>query len=546
MASRWYCRVRDEELGPVTFQDMAEMIRAGTLTEGDRVRRELSEEWIPARDVIGLFRAAKGQPAQSPPNEPEESPPPATAPEAPQAAATSASEPSIPPEPLASAKPPPSPKARRLRRVVLVASAAIVLTVIAAPLGRSILARVPRGVEKEVAQSVLDSGGKVGLIVGDKLVEVGTGGDLPQGRFLVQSVHFYRHPSIDDKLPGLTQLEELLELHIPGSRLGDPAMEHVGKLTKLRALNLAGTSIHDAGLASLAGLTRLRWLDLDGTRVGDPGLRGLGLLPNLNHLLLIGTQVTDDGLKQLAGMRSLCSLDLRATRVTAAGVGNLRKALPNCQVVITPDVEAAIRDKRKLQGADAEQIAAEWVLQCGGTLDVLLRGQKKSVRHAGELPKEAFAITDIYLGDKPMVDDDGLSCLAGLQKLQSLHPYSTRLTSRGLEHLRGITTLEVLNIAYTRVEDGGLKRLAHLRKLRHLVLNQLPIRDAGLEHLKGHTGLQILALAGTRITDKGLQILQTLPSLQEVDLQGTQVSPQAVAALKAARPQCRVLGVKTR
>jgi serine/threonine protein kinase len=58
MASRWFYRVFDQELGPVGFQDLVELIRAGTLTEGDRVRRELSEEWQAARDVIGLFRAA--------------------------------------------------------------------------------------------------------------------------------------------------------------------------------------------------------------------------------------------------------------------------------------------------------------------------------------------------------------------------------------------------------------------------------------------------------------------------------------------------------
>jgi len=59
MASQWWCRVAGQELGPVTFQDLAQMVRAGKLKEDDRVRRELSNEWIAARDVIGLFRAAQ-------------------------------------------------------------------------------------------------------------------------------------------------------------------------------------------------------------------------------------------------------------------------------------------------------------------------------------------------------------------------------------------------------------------------------------------------------------------------------------------------------
>jgi len=80
MASHWFCRVGDEEVGPVTFQEMAQMVRDGRLTEGDRVRREMSSEWVAARGVIGLFRAAASlpaSPAAGPPASPAAGPPPA-------------------------------------------------------------------------------------------------------------------------------------------------------------------------------------------------------------------------------------------------------------------------------------------------------------------------------------------------------------------------------------------------------------------------------------------------------------------------------------
>ncbi len=67
MASQWFCKVLGQEVGPVSFPDMAEMVRSGTLKEEDRVRRKGSQDWIPAREVIGLFRAAKAQPAQAAP-----------------------------------------------------------------------------------------------------------------------------------------------------------------------------------------------------------------------------------------------------------------------------------------------------------------------------------------------------------------------------------------------------------------------------------------------------------------------------------------------
>ncbi len=67
MASLWFCKVLGQEVGPVSFEDMAEMVRSGTLKEEDRVRRRGSGEWIAAREVVGLFRAPKAQPAQAAP-----------------------------------------------------------------------------------------------------------------------------------------------------------------------------------------------------------------------------------------------------------------------------------------------------------------------------------------------------------------------------------------------------------------------------------------------------------------------------------------------
>ena len=55
MGSRWFCRVLGEELGPLEFRNLREMVQAGTLREDDRVRRELAREWVRADSVIGLF-----------------------------------------------------------------------------------------------------------------------------------------------------------------------------------------------------------------------------------------------------------------------------------------------------------------------------------------------------------------------------------------------------------------------------------------------------------------------------------------------------------
>lgn len=59
MASQWYCQVLGEELGPVPWPDLVDMVRSGTISRTDLVRRESSGAWEPAEKVVGLFRAAR-------------------------------------------------------------------------------------------------------------------------------------------------------------------------------------------------------------------------------------------------------------------------------------------------------------------------------------------------------------------------------------------------------------------------------------------------------------------------------------------------------
>ena len=73
MASQWFCRVLGQQVGPVSFKELAEMFRAGTLKETDPVRREGATKWTRAREVIGLSRAAATEPAKKKPEAQAES-----------------------------------------------------------------------------------------------------------------------------------------------------------------------------------------------------------------------------------------------------------------------------------------------------------------------------------------------------------------------------------------------------------------------------------------------------------------------------------------
>ena len=43
--------------------------------------------------------------------------------------------------------------------------------------------------------------------------------------------------------------------------------------------------------------------------------------------------LSDAGIKHLAGLTNLEALDLRRTKASAAGVAELKRTLPNCQIV---------------------------------------------------------------------------------------------------------------------------------------------------------------------------------------------------------------------
>src|SRR5262245_13358186 len=58
MATRWYYRACGQDLGPVSFHQLARLVREGSVTEEDAVRAEWENEWHCAAGVVGLFHTA--------------------------------------------------------------------------------------------------------------------------------------------------------------------------------------------------------------------------------------------------------------------------------------------------------------------------------------------------------------------------------------------------------------------------------------------------------------------------------------------------------
>lgn len=92
----------------------------------------------------------------------------------------------------------------------------------------------------------------------------------------------------------------------------------------------------------------------------------------------------------------------------------------------------------------------------------------------------------------------------------------------------------------TKVTDAHLVLLKGLTSLENLDLRDTQVTDAGLEHLKGLTNLTFLGLSGTKVTDAGLEHLRGLTNLFQLDLSHTQVTDAGVNELAKALPNCRI------
>jgi WD40 repeat protein len=211
--------------------------------------------------------------------------------------------------------------------------------------------------DRQVAEWVLQMGGRLGLAAGGQHQSVRTADQLPPHHFQVLVVNLNGRREVTDadlaRLRGLTNLQSLL---LWRTSVTDAGLDHLQGLAGLQILDLRATRITASGLAKLKGLTALRSLTLQETQVTDDGLvhlqglkqlyqlhlggngitdAGMVHLKGMTHLTqlnLIGAQLTDAGLEHLQAMKNLVYLNLKGTRVTAARVKALRAALPRCKI----------------------------------------------------------------------------------------------------------------------------------------------------------------------------------------------------------------------
>lgn len=121
----------------------------------------------------------------------------------------------------------------------------------------------------------------------------------------------------------------------PG-QLNQAIQQLSGFRNKLTWLDCSELALSSDFFQQLEQCIKLQRLHLNGTNVTDKQLDALSQLADLNYLNLYNTQISDAGLESLHASSSLRKIFLSQTQVTANGITELKKSLPELEVVHQP------------------------------------------------------------------------------------------------------------------------------------------------------------------------------------------------------------------
>lgn len=190
--------------------------------------------------------------------------------------------------------------------------------------------------------------------------------------------------------------------------------------------------------------------------------------------------------------------------------------------------------------APAERRAAEWILKVKGEVEVVANGHRSSVQHLTDLPQTPFTVVVVKLTGNRNFTDNDLAILAPLTNVESLRLGGTTVSDAGLVHFRHYTKLTHLELNWTNVTGEGLRNFANAT-LRDLDASGLRNAKTGIRFLRSLGTLETLSLNRSDVTTESLADLMAMTTLRVLFIADTHLSPQAMAELKTALPQCRIM-----
>ncbi len=184
---------------------------------------------------------------------------------------------------------------------------------------------------------------------------------LPESLPYVENLSIAYSEPTNASMKDLARMTQLRSLDMTGTDVGDEGLVQLAKLTNLEELLLSYARFNDKGFAPLAALTKLRKFEavhtrfgkesvpvlaklttledvnLDYTAIDDESIKALSALTNLRELRVDTGKITDASIPAFSTLKNLRYLNLYHTLITENGYNDLKKALPECEIVFDRD-----------------------------------------------------------------------------------------------------------------------------------------------------------------------------------------------------------------
>lgn len=148
------------------------------------------------------------------------------------------------------------------------------------------------------------------------------------------------------------------------------------------------------------------------------------------------------------------------------------------------------------------------------------------------------AIADCGLVDLKItnvkVGDEAVPILSSMKDLRALDIMGTNITSNGIKDLLSGTTLDELHIGGDLVDDGAILAVASTPSLKGLEISRVPgVSEKSLARLAALPELRILGLDGIELGPRLLVALRGFPALQELSLSRVDLSRELLRGVSA-------------
>ncbi len=150
-------------------------------------------------------------------------------------------------------------------------------------------------------------------------------------------------------------------------------------------------------------------------------------------------------------------------------------------------------------------------------------------------------VSSVILDERAVrpISHDELSILADLPHLGALRilGFSDQFGDDGLAILKSLPQLTTLDLSGTNVSDRDIDRVLVLPQLQELELNRSDLTDEIVSRLAALKDLRKLVITDNPKVTDATAVIEGFPSLEEFWIEGTSISPAAIARLKRSRPR---------